>query len=566
LTLWKQIKRFFIPDLTTTRDPFSVGQWQKPVDDDPPATASAPDSLPPAYAGSIAGEQVSPDLQANLRRLRAHFSVPRNQGLTTHTIMLPTAPPRQAAIVYLQGIVDGLRLDFGILQPLLDEERVRHAGAAPAALFHQVLQEGQGDLRRELADLVNDLLQGSTAVLVDGEAEAATVRIEGWTRRQPDRPQTEVTVRGSQESFTEDLRSNISQVRRRLRTPDVMVELGSLGKYSRTAIAVVYLRGVANEKLVGEVRRRLAGIDVDYVADSGSIEQFIEDRPYAIFPTVLSTERPDRVAAQVAQGFVAILIDNDPHALIVPVNMPTLLHSAEDYYLRWPSGTFMRFTRLAAYYVSILMPALYIALVNYRQEMIPTPLLLSIAHSRETVPFSAVIEVLLLESAFELIHEATLRVPTVVGPTIGIVGSLILGQAAVQAGVISPILVIITAATALAAFAIPDYQAQMGVRVWKFLYIGAASLLGLTGLVMLHTAYVCHLSEVRSFGSPYLAPLTPVGGLTDSLVLTPVFKRQKRPSFLKPQDRQRQDRVTRPWWPEAPQDSGQKGSDPDERT
>lgn len=557
---WRQLKRFFIVDLTTTRDPFSLGRWERPRGDD----QSEPTTMPAAFQGELEDEKLGPGLDENIVRAKGWFGLPQSQGLVIHPLTLPGKPERRAAVLYVSGVADSKRLASSVLKPLL---RVTSNGQPPGSLrelFRKVLEEGQTTVRSEWGRLVNDLLDGAAVVLVDGESEAISVRIEGWAKRSIDRPKAEVTVRGPQEAFTEDLRSSISQIRRRLRTPDLQVELGRLGQVSRTEMAIVYLKGITNTRLVDEVRRRLAAVHIDYINDTGSLAQFIEDRPRSLYPTIMATERPDRVASQVSEGYVAILVDNDAHALIVPVTMPSLLHSPEDIYLRWPSGTFMRLTRVAAYYAAMMLPAVYIALANFRQEMIPTPLLLAIAHARETVPFSVVVEVLIMESSFELIHEAALRVPTVIGPTIGIVGTLILGQAAVQAGIISPILVIITAATALAAFAIPNYELQMAVRIWRFIYIAAASVFGLTGIVLAHTAYVGHLCSVRSFGVPYLSPLAPRGRTGDVLVRSPIFTLEKRPNLVRSQRSRQQEEITRPWSPSSP--ATQKKGDDRDRT
>lgn len=557
---WTQLKGFFIADLTTTKDPFSLGEWEHGSGGEPPRTRPNVQRLPHAVEGGAKDEPLSSALAENLARMKAYFSLPASQGLMVHEIDLPTSPPRQAAVLYISGMVDANRLSHFVLDPLLSKERAGQAEDV-RSILRNVVEEGQGAVKRTFGSVINDLMVGSAAIFLDGDAEAVTVRVDGWPKRAIDRPRVEVTVRGPQESFTEDLRTNLAQIRRRLRTPDLAVELGHLGRISRTDVALIYLKGVTNKRLVAEIRRRIAGVKVDFLNDCGSLMQFIEDRPFAIFPTSLMTERPDRAAAQVNEGFVVILVDNDAHALILPTTMPMMLLSAEDYYLRWPSGTFMRFTRIVAYYVSLLMPALYVALANFRQEMIPTPLLLSIARSRETVPFSVVLEVLLMEGSFELIHEAALRVPTVIGPTIGIVGSLILGQAAVSAGIISPILVIITSATALASFAIPAYELQMATRIWRFFYIYAAAFLGLSGVVLLHMCYTAYLASLRSYGTAFLAPISPPGGQGDTLFRSPIFESEQRPDFVRAQRDQQQAETTRPWWPSQPKQRGDQRPD-----
>lgn len=554
MPIWNLIRPLLLPDFTTKQAPFSLGHWDGERPEPQPKSVQA-DQLPKAYQGDLRDETLSADLAQNLARAKASFSLPHNQGLNIHKITLPTTPPREAAVLFILGMVDPKKLSLSVLAPLLD-----HAGSTePRTLLRRVLDEGQGQLRRYWADVVNDLLNGSAVILVDKETQAVSISIEGWPKRQINVPRAEVTVRGPQESFTEDLHTNLTQLRRRLRTPDLSVESAHLGTISRSEVAIIYLKGVTNPRLVGEVRRRIAAVKVDYVADCAGLLTFIEDHPYSLFPTVVTTERPDRVASMINEGFVVVIVDNDPHALILPTTLPALIHSSEDYYLAWGVGTFLRLIRVAAYYISLLLPGIYIALINFRQEMIPTPLLIAIEHSRQTVPISVVLEVLLMEGSFQLVNEASVRIPTAIGPTIGIVGSLILGQAAVSAGVVSPILVIITSATALATFAIPSYELQMATRIWRFGYIAVAAVTGLAGLIMLHIGFVAYLASMNSFGAPYLAPITPYGRPGDSIFRAPLFTTEKRPSLVRAQ-RSREQKSTRAWAPEM-KPSRREGAD-----
>ncbi|MFZ5814250.1 MAG: spore germination protein, partial [Bacillota bacterium] len=462
------LRRLFVADLTPPPPPFSLGDWQGEPQPDSPLTKPDKQLTTPGTAPS--SDRVGPDLAANEAWLRGRFTLPVSRGLVLRPLRIG-GTDIQGLVAYLDDQVDWVHLHWTILHPLIERTIPPAVIRQPDALIQQVLTEGQASSSSDWNHLVDAILTGSAIVLIDGVEKALILEVKGWAKRPVQRPNAELTVRGPQEGFTEDLRTNVSLIRRRLRTPDLMVEWGQIGNRSATDIALVYLKSVANPKLVKETRRRLRSISIDYLADSGSLEQLLEDRPYSVYPNILATERPDRFAAQIAEGYLGILVGNTAFALILPATIPMFLHSPEDAYLRWPYGTFVRLLRVFSFYMALLVPGLYVAIANYHQEMIPTTLMLAISGNRETVPIPVVLEVLVMETMFELIREAGVRIPTIIGPTIGIVGALILGQAAVQAGIISPILVIITSGTALASFAIPNYGLQFAVRVLRFAYV-----------------------------------------------------------------------------------------------
>lgn len=539
------IKRLFIADLTPTKPPFSLGRWETGGEADP--ALRPPDSLPSAASEPGPTPPLSADLQANLDWLREHFAQKASRGLILHEMTVGD-PPVRTAVACLQGMANWDHLTRTVLTPLLSRDWPRASILDPYALMGRILTGAQTAIASDRRDVVYGMLSGSAALLVDGATKAVLADIKGWAKRSVEAPKTEPVPFGPHEAFIEDLPTNLSLIRRRLRTPDLTIEVGEIGRFSRTEIAMVYLRSVANPKLVGEVRRRLASIDVGYV-HSGTVEQFIEDRPFAPYPSILQTERPDRVAAQVAEGFVVILTANTPLAMILPASMNMFLHAAEDPYLRWPLATFVRLLRALAYLTALLLPGVYLAGARFHPDMIPTPLMMAISGSREAVPLPVVLEVMTMELAFEMIREASVRVPTIVGPTIGIVGGLILGQAAVQAGVISPIQIIITSATAIASFAIPNYSLQFATRLMRFAYILAGAFLGLYGVSLLFLAVAAVQGYGNSFGMPWLTPTAPSRPSGDDYLRKPSFQQQDRPAGVRPQDKQRQPRVTRTWAP-----------------
>jgi spore germination protein KA len=295
----------------------------------------------------------------------------------------------------------------------------------------------------------------------------------------------------------------------------------------------MYIDGITNPELVKEVKRRIKSINIDFVTGDGMIEQFIEDKSFQIIPQVLNTERPDRAASFIMEGQVIIIGEGVPFVNVVPVTFFAMFHASEDSFLRWPFGTAIRLIRILGLFFATLLPSLYVSLILYHQEMIPTDLLVAFATARENVPFPTIIEVLILEISFELIREAGVRVPGIIGPTLGIIGALILGQAAVDANLVSPVLIIIVAVTGLGNFAIPSYSLAIGIRLIRFGLILAGAFLGFYGVAAVLFIVGCFVCNMKSFGVPFLSPISPVTKKNpDIIARAPNFKQKKRPDYL----------------------------------
>lgn len=481
------------------------------------------------------------------------FYLPDNKDIVLRAFDIGTQRRWQALVVFVDGLADKAIINMHILEPLM-------------LLAHLVDDQPPGErmevVKRALLpgiqvipvahwkEATDGILAGSTALFVDGCDEALLVETKGWEHRMVGLAQTETVVRGPHDAFTENFRSNTGLVRSKFRSDRLVTEMLSVGSLAKTDIAVMYVRGLTNPELVREVKRRVKGIDVDFLSDSGLLEQFIEDRPYMFVPQVMSTERPDRIAYMLAEGHVAIFVGHSSFVLAVPVVFWTLMQTAEDAYLRFPLGTLLRLMRWCALLIALLLPAFYISLTNYHPEMLPTDMMLAIAGSRELVPFPVVMEVMLMEFSIELIREAGIRIPSAIGPTIGIVGALILGQAAVQAGVVSPLLVIVIAVTALASFTIPNYNLNFGVRIWRFTFLVAAAFFGFYGIALLLCIVIARLSVQKSFGVPLLAPVAPsMDSSRDVLLRGPTYTMNRRPSYLHTLKSWRQQPTTRPWSP-----------------
>jgi spore germination protein KA len=545
---------------------FSLG-WRRPyrahtpegADRGPPPTRADQPAGPP---GRITGEgleheRIGGELDANLHRFRQLFNVPRSSDVVVREFRIGISPAIRAGMIYIDGLAARDQLTGSVLQPLMLLSRLGRPLPRRGRLqmvADMLLPHNQVRQQEVLADLVDAILAGNTVLLIDGAVQGLVVEARGHTHRGVEQTTSETVVRGPKHSFTENLRVNTALVRRLIRCPSLVVESWTLGRLTRTEVALLYIQGLTNPWLVEEARRRISTVDVDRILDAGMLERMIESpsqpTPFPVVPTMLATERPDRTAAFLADGYLAILVGDSPHALIAPTTFQSFLHNPEDYYLNWPMGTVLRLTRLIGTFTSLLLPAAYLALVNYHHALIPTELVLAIAAARERVPFPSVLEIVGLEVGFELIREAGIRIPSVIGPTIGIVGAVILGQAAVAANLVSPMLVIIVALTALGSFAIPNYSAALLLRSYRFFFIGLAAIAGFFGMAVGLYLIALLLCTTKSFGVPFLSPVAPFrGGSPDVVLHGAQFLMHQRPRFVRPLDLVSQRRLIRSWDP-----------------
>lgn len=514
---------------------FSLGDqsWERPEPPQPPQ-----------------GDQLDRNLAKNRAQLEALFELPDNKDVVIRDFTIPNLN-LDAFIIYIDGLSDRYSQSFAILQPLMLLSPAELNSKNPLnTIYEKLVPSHQVQRSKLLNDVVDAILEGSTVLFIDNSDEVLILETKGWEHRGIDRPTNEPVVRGPQEAFNETFRSCTAAVRRYIKDPKLVTEIFRVGKRSKTLTAVMYIKDIANPKLVEEVKYRIASIaeETDYIAETGALEEFIEDHPKTIIPQMLSTERPDRLAAHLREGYVGIVMANSPYSLIVPTTFTIFLHAAEDYYLRWPFGNFLRMIRGISIFMALLLPAFYIAVVNYHQEMIPTDLMLAMTAAREAVPFPALVEILFMEFSFELIREAGVRVPSIIGPTIGIVGALILGQAAVSASIVSPVLIIIIALTALASFVVPNYNASFTIRILRFIFIVLAGVLGFFGIAFGIFMMTLHIANLNSFGVPFLTPIAPYRPKNKDRIIRPrSFEQSDRPIYLRPLDLIRQTENPRPW-------------------
>lgn len=499
---------------------------------------------------------ITDSLEENQKILEAIYGLPLNKDIVIRQFILSTQPKVQVMMAFMDGLIDKKVVNLSILEPLMFMKNMQEklqGEDVVGTILEQCLPSGQATRVGSFTDVQQAINTGDAVLFFEGYCEAVTVETKGFEHRGVDRPATEQSVRGSQNAFTEVLRVNTGLIRSMLHSSDLITEMIPVGKQGHSNCAVMYLKSVANPELVVEVRRRIKGINTDLIIDSGTLESLIIDFPKNPFPQTLSTERPDRVAVHLAEGRVALLVDGSPFGLIIPVSIFTLMHSADDFSLHYYYSNILRMVRWIGGFISMLLPAVYLAISTFHQEAIPTELLLSITAARAQVPFPTVVEIMLMEFSFELIREGGLRIPGILGSTLGIVGAIILGQAAVTAKIVSPIMVIVIAVTGLASYSIPEYRLASTFRLLRLIFILLAMSMGLVGMacgLLVFTAILCSL---KSFGMPYLAPVAPKtipGG--DIILRKPAHLQQRRPDELNPQDAIRQGANSRPWTEETP--------------
>lgn len=491
---------------------------------------------------------VAKKIQANLEKIKLEFNSPTNQDVVIREFKV--LQQCNAFIVYIDGMADNKTINDFILRQLMEyrSHEINSKNNIADYVENNLLAANQITKESDYKQIIKQVLNGLTALFMDGCEQCILIESRGFEKRTISPPLNETVIRGPQEAFIESLRTNITLVRKIIRRQDLVTEMIPVGRSNNMTCAILYIKDITNPRIIEEVKRRINSLDIDYIANDGILDQLIEDHPFALFPQILSTERPDRTASFLMDGKVAIICDGAPYASVVPITFFHMLHTSEDYNLRWQYDTFLRIIRLIAAFLSVFLPGLYIALTLYHPEMIPAELMTSLLKARELLPFPAIIELLSMEISWEIIREASVRVPGVIGQTLGIVGGVILGQAAVAAGLVSPILIIIVAITGLASYTIPNYSLGFGTRILRFAFtlLGAvAGFYGIAAGVFIFGGLAC---SMKSFGVPYFSPVAPKTKANRDLVIrAPSWMQDERPDFLNTQDRTRAGKVVRGW-------------------
>lgn len=493
--------------------------------------------------------EISHELKKNLKDLRDIL------GTSSDIVMREFAFGHQrqvrAALIFIEGLADKFTITENIMKPLMldshmDWLTVRIESEKIDMIKTTILSVGNIEQANSMNEVVEACLAGDVILLIDGSKAALAVSARGWATRTIEEPKTEAVVRGPREGFSETLSINTALLRRKIKSTDFTVETMVIGKRTKTSVSIAYIKEVVNPGLVDEVRRRLKRINTDAILESGYIEQFIEDAPFSIFSTIANSEKPDVVAAKMLEGRVAVVIDGTPFVLTMPMLFIESFQSSEDYYSRPYFASLVRMLRFIAYVISILGPAAYVAVTTFHQELIPTPLLFTMAAAREGIPFPAVVEALIMGMTFEILREAGVRLPRPVGQAISIVGALVIGEAAVSAGVIEAPIVIMVAITAVSSFVIPA-QTDGGV-ILRIIYLILAGTMGGFGIMLGLIGTLIHLAGLRSFGTPYFSPVVPlsVRDLKDVFIRVPIWAMLTRPRTIVWRDSERQKSGLRP--------------------
>ncbi|MFD0590607.1 spore germination protein [Paenibacillus sp. GCM10027627] len=478
---------------------------------------------------------IAPELSVMLERIKTEMG--NSADLAVRSIQPSGADDERIAILYMQAMVDDIRLDQFVIGPIQSGAGESELSEDKESFAFQRVQEvllavGIVEELKTLKDLFEKLLLGYAVILMDGESKGLCAHVVGGMKRGIEEPKTEMAIRGPREGFTESIRINSMLVRRKIRSPKLWLEQQTIGEYTQTPVAIMYIKGLANESVLTDLRERMKAIQIDGILESNYIEEMIEDQKWSPFPTIMNSERPDVVAACLLEGRIAVMVDGSPFMIIFPITLNTFFQAAEDYYSSFHMATFLRMLRFVSFVIALLMPSVYVAIIGYHQEMIPTQLLLTLAAQREGVPFPAYLEAFIMEFVFEILREAVLRMPSAAGSAISIVGGLVIGQSVVEAGIVSSAVVIVVAFTAIASFVSPVYSLGMAARLLRFLLLIAASTLGFYGIALVVLMLLLHLSNIRSFGIPYLKPFAPFywRDMKDSMMRVPIWMMRRRPT------------------------------------
>lgn len=430
-----------------------------------------------------------------------------------------------ALLVYLEGTANVEEIDEHVIKSL---QRSRKPVKSLEDMKQALSVTDAQEIYR-FADVFKNVSDGKPVLFLNGVRSALILGLTKWATRSIEDTPTEPVIRGAKEGFVESLHVNISLIRRRIRTPKLKVKTLEVGDYSRTQVALTYMDGICNQKLIREILDRINRVSIDGVWDGGMIQEQIQDQRWSLFPQIQTTERPDTICAAMLEGRAALFFEGTPNVLIMPTTFFAFLQSPEDYYSGFIISTLLRILRTIFILIALLAPSLYIAIITFHQELIPTTLIMSVIQSREQVPFPAVVEAVVMEITFEGLREAGVRLPRQVGPAISIVGALVIGQAAIQASLVSPAMVIVVSITAIASFMVPHYDMSITIRILRFPIMIIASMFGLLGVVLAVICIVIHLTSLRSFGVPYFEPFAPFGkkASLDSILRAPLWMQKK---------------------------------------
>jgi len=497
-------------------------------------------------------QKIFANIDENLNTMKCIYNTLINSDIIIREFSCHIAKRKYSAfIMYFDGMADSQIINDFLLEPLMRikfNTSFNKNMSLDKYILSNLIPQNNVKTVSSFSEVSAAINSGNCVLFIDTLNIAFNIDAKNFKQRSVESPENETIIRGPHEAFVENIRTNTSLLRRIVNNENLIIESTKIGSLSNTICCICYMKNIVNGNLLSEIRYRLNNLDVDSVESSGQLEQLIEESKSYGIPQVLATERPDKCSKSLYQGRVVILLNGNPYALIIPAVAMDFLTSPEDTNMKSNFANFLRFLRIVACTITLLLPGIYIAITNFHQEILPTELLFSILSSRENVPFPIIVELLVMEIAFELIREASIRIPSPIGSTIGIVGGLIIGEAAVSASVVSPILVIIVAITGISSFAIPDFAFGFHLRTFRFLFIFLGAAFGFLGIGVGIFAYLSILCNIKSFGVPFMAPFSPTSiDKSIGYVVPPTWKQENRSSFLSPQQIKRQNKISKKW-------------------
>ena len=506
-------------------------------------------------------ENIYSQIDANLKYIKTKYNTLINSDIITREFTLNTGSKQyKAFILYIDGMVDSQILNDFVLKPLMLKNKfcnnetskiiVQKLIYSNIANFIQDCLIPQINIKQQSSfkDIFSGVNSGNCALFVDTLSVGFDIDVKGFKQRSISKPENEIVIKGPHEAFVENIRTNTTLLRRFTNNENLIIENTKVGKITQTNCAICYIKDIANDALVAETKYRLNNLEIDSLLSAGELEQLLTDTNSLGVPKILVSERPDYAVKSLLQGRVIILINGSPYALILPAILIDFLTSPEDTNLKPQFANFLKVVRIISSFFALLLPGLYIAITNFHREIIPTELLFSILSSRQSVPFPIIVEILIMEISFEFIREAGLRVPSPIGPTLGIVGALVLGQAAVSAAIVSPILIIIVAITGMSSFAIPDFTFSFHLRFFRFVFILLGFLAGFLGIGTGLFIYISSLCDLETFGVSYTIPYAPaVNSKNNGFMLSPIWKREDRATYLATKKDKKQNKISMKW-------------------
>jgi len=503
---------------------------------------------------------VSTEIKKNLNHLKIKYNSLINSDIVFRNFIININNTNlKAFLIFIDGMVNTESINDSILKPLLLKNSIQmieknHSSRKLNSfnlkkfIYKKLIPQNSISTEKDFDIIYKKINSGYAVLFIDTINIAFCIETKQIKGRTNSKPQNETIVRGAQEAFVENIRINTGLIRKTINNENLIIENLSIGKITNTSVAICYMANLTNDDLIAEVKYRIQNLKIDSLISSGELEQLITDNK-TIYPEIIATERNDRTCNYLLAGKIAIIVNGTPYALIVPAVFTDFLSSPEDFNLNHYYGNFMRIIRGIAFFFSIFLPGFYIAITTYHQELIPSELLFAIAGAREGIPFPIIFEIILMEISFDLIREAGIRVPSPFGQTIGIIGALVLGDAAVSANIVSPILIIIVAFTGICNFAIPDFSLSFSLRILRFAYIFlgyAAGLLGIATGFFIHFSYLLTLT---SFGISYFTPHIPFSVFSKNIYynLKPIWKREYRNEYLNTKNPLSEEHISMKW-------------------